>query len=170
MQTTPHFNVTHGHAGRGKTTQTYKTWCSMHRRCYMPSQSSWTNYGGRGIKVCAAWHEFEAFLEDMGEQPPNMTIERKNPMEDYSPENCVWATTLQQARNRTNTCWLTFQGETLCLTEWAERLGIKPKTLRARIDDHGWSVERALSAPVMTLSQAAKHARQVRWVNSRKKS
>lgn len=126
------------------------------------------NYGGRGIKVCPAWHKFESFLADMGEQPPGMTIERTNHDADYSPENCVWAPRIAQARNKRNTRWLTFKGETLCLTEWAERIGIKPKSLRARLDDYGWTVEQALSTPTMNKSKSAQIASEARWRERKK--
>lgn len=135
----------------------------MHRRCYMPSQRFWKYYGGQGIGVCYEWHTFENFLRDMGEQPEGMTLERNDPEKNYSPDNCRWATRLEQARNKTNTRWLTFNGETLCLSEWAERLGVRPKTLRARLDDHGWSVEKALTTKVMTYAESSKRARDTRY-------
>lgn len=159
---TDHFNTKHGHSRRGARSKTYLTWCSMHRRCYLPSQSSWMLYGGRGIKVCEEWHKFENFLRDMGEQPEGMTLEREQVDGPYSKENCCWASPLEQARNKRSTRWLEYGGERLCLTEWAERLNIRPKTLRARLDDHGWSVERALTAPVMGPSESARHASEIR--------
>lgn len=143
-----HFNTKHGQARRGQKSRTYKTWESMHRRCYLPSQKGYENYGGRGITVCHEWHSFETFFADMGEQPEGMTLERKKTDLGYAKANCVWATRTEQARNKTNTRWIEHDGERLSLSEWAERIGVKPKTLRARIDDHGWSVARALSESV----------------------
>jgi uncharacterized protein YjcR len=63
---------------------------------------------------------------------------------------------IQQSRNTRSVRMLSFQGETLCLSEWAERIGIKPKTLRARIDDHGWTIEKALTVDIMTPAEAQK--------------
>ena len=129
----------------------------------MPSQIGYKNYGGRGIKVCDSWKNFTVFLDDMGEQPEGMTLERDYPDLDYSVLNCRWASTLEQARNKTNTRWLSHKGETLPLTEWAERLGIKPKTLRARLDDHLWSVDRALTTKVMSYKESTTRAKEVRY-------
>lgn len=117
-------------------------------RCYNVTQVGYRSHGAKHIEVCPEWHDFALFLRDMGEKPSGLTLERQDVWGDYTKSNCCWATKTAQARNKTTTRWLTFAGEKLCLTEWAERLGIKPKTLRARLDDHGWSVERALTTPV----------------------
>jgi hypothetical protein len=135
----------------------------MHRRCYQPSQRGYANYGGKGICVAERWHKFEAFLADMGEQPSGLTLERKDSTLHYSKDNCEWTTPLRQARNKTNSRWIEYGGETLCLSEWAERFGIKPKTLRARLDDHGWSVEQALLTPVLGVAESSFMAREARY-------
>lgn len=135
-------NTTHGGAG----TPSYATWRDMMARCYNPSNISYTDYGRRGISVCNRWHDFNNFLEDMGDKPEDLSIERVNNEEGYSPKNCIWATTAIQTRNRRSTRKLTYNGETLCVTDWATKLGIKQVTLSGRIHA-GWSVERALSTP-----------------------
>ena len=87
----------HGHSQEYE----YKIWRAMLRRCENPKDTSYPRYGGRGIKVCERWHDFEAFLSDMGRQPAtNLQIERKENSGDYEPQNCEWATSGQQARNR----------------------------------------------------------------------
>lgn len=129
----------------------------------MPSQKSYKQYGGRGITVCDEWKDFAVFLADMGEQPDGMTLERNHPDFGYSPSNCTWATPLAQARNKRNTRWLTHDGETLSLSEWAERLGIKSKTLRARLDDHLWPIERALTTKVMSVAESTSRAKDIRY-------
>src|SRR5690242_10933367 len=65
----------HGHAV-GRTTRTYNSWASMMHRCTNPNYYQWENYGGRGIKVCERWQQFENFLADMGERPSGTTLDR----------------------------------------------------------------------------------------------
>jgi hypothetical protein len=114
----------------------------------MPSQDSYPIYGGRGIGVCDRWRNFENFLVDMGDCPPGQSLDRRDNNRDYEPGNCRWADGKTQGRNKRANHWITFKGETLTLVEWAERVGLKEKTLRARLVDHGWTLERALTAGV----------------------
>lgn len=75
-----------------------------------------------------------------------MTLNRIDNDGDYSPENCEWATYETQAQNRRDNSNLTFNGQTLCITEWARRLGVSREALRNRIQ-RGWSVEDAICRP-----------------------
>ena len=72
-------------------------------RCESPANEQWKNYGGRGIRVCERWMEFENFIADMGPRPPGLTIERINNDGNYEPSNCKWATMSEQNRNKRNT-------------------------------------------------------------------
>jgi hypothetical protein len=134
--------------GKWKTPE-FGIWLRMLDRCRNPNRRAYHRYGGRGITVCDRWHSFAAFLEDMGERPSSKhTLDRIDNEAGYSPENCRWATWKEQQQNRSNNHRLTFQGETLCLSEWAQRVGIKKTTLQERLY-RGWSVERALEEPVL---------------------
>lgn len=120
----------------------------MKGRCRNPNKAQWMDYGGRGIKVCARWERFENFLADMGEPKPRMTLERIDNDGDYEPDNCRWATRKEQVRNRRVTKLIRHDGETKPLAEWAEDIGITYGTLETRLR-RGWSVERALTAPLI---------------------
>jgi len=87
--------VTHGLS----RTRVYKIWAGMLKRCENEKDKSYRYYGGRGIKVCASWHDFQLFYADMGE-PNGLTIDRIKNDKDYEPGNCRWATRLTQAQNR----------------------------------------------------------------------
>ncbi len=129
-------------------TATYAIWDTMIQRCYNSSSKDFHNYGGRGIQVCDAWKSFEQFFTDMGDRPTGKSLDRVNNDSNYTPENCRWATLMEQSRNKRTNKLLTHQGETHCISEWAEKLGMKPVTLQTRIHKYGWSVERALTQPV----------------------
>ena len=120
----------------------------MRQRCGNPNSHAFDGYGGRGITVCAEWLRFEAFLADMGECPDGMSIDRVDNDAGYSKANCRWTCRKDQARNRRSSRLVEFRGETRPLAAWAEKLGVKYKTVHARIHRDGWSVERALTAPI----------------------
>lgn len=116
----------HGHSPGHTSSTEYRTWRGMQTRCYNKNDHSYPPYGGRGIKICDRWrNSFENFLADMGLKPtPQHTIERNDNDKDYSPENCRWATYVEQANNRRSTRLLTLRGETLSAATWATRMGI----------------------------------------------
>ena len=94
--------VKHGATRGGKLTCTYNSWMSAKRRCTDQKYHKYSDYGGRGIRMCERWlHNFENFLADMSERPPRRTLDRfPNPNGNYEPGNCRWATAKEQRDNR----------------------------------------------------------------------
>lgn len=116
----------------------YHAWIGMIKRCQSPKHSAWKNYGGRGIQVCARWlgdDGFLNFLTDMGSKPsPRLTLDRIDNDENYEPDNCRWATMTQQSRNKRTNVFLRFKGESRCINEWAEIIGVPPTRILQRLD------------------------------------
>lgn len=129
----------------GRQSRTYTCWCNMRARCENPRNSSYANYGARGITVCKRWRKFSNFLADMGEAPIGLTLDRRNNNRGYSKTNCHWITRGEQQRNRRSNRLLTYKGRTMHADSWAAVLGIAKSTLSCRLNSRGWSVERALT-------------------------
>lgn len=134
----------HGAAG----SHLYKVYYGMKARCYNPNNKNYKHYGGRGIEICEEWQSFEAFAEwaDKSGYAEGLTIERKDVNEGYCPQNCCWITQREQTRNKRNTVYITAQGETKTLLEWAEQLNVPASMLKAR-QARGWTEEEIISTP-----------------------
>lgn len=135
----------HGYYG----TRTYHSWQSMKRRC-LPNASAVErkNYYLKGITVCDRWSDFSNFLEDMGERPKGTTIDRIDGSKGYYKNNCRWATSVIQGRNRCNVPVHNIRGYIGTVSELAGVFGIKYMTVKSRVNICGWSIERALTEPV----------------------
>ncbi len=83
----------------------YRIWSSMKSRCTNKNTAAYRYYGDRGIKVCERWmNSFEDFLNDMGRRlSKNHSIDRINNDGNYEPNNCRWATSVEQNRNKRKT-------------------------------------------------------------------
>ncbi len=140
--------ATSGRREAPRQTPEYRAWQAMKRRCYNPNVHQYSDYGGRGIRVCERWlHSFENFLADMGPKPtPQHTIDRKDGDKDYTPGNCRWATDGEQRRNKRTTRYVTVGGIAKPLVDWLVEQNLPEPTWRYR-KKHGWSDEDALLTP-----------------------
>ena len=118
----------------GRRTPEYGSWCAMITRCENPNHHNYPRYGGRGIGICERWRKsFAAFWRDMGPRPAGCTLDRIEKDGDYEPGNCRWATAKKQSHNSSNPRFYALNGERLCISEWARRLGIGHERLRRRL-------------------------------------
>lgn len=129
----------------------YAKFSTMKRRCYNPNSEKYNIYGGRGITICDEWlNDPAAFVQwaiEHGGLDERLTIDRIDNNGPYSPENCRFTTPKQQQRNLRTNRVLEYNGESHCMAEWAEILGINYGTLSNRIHS-GWPIEKALTTPV----------------------
>lgn len=131
-------------------TRIYHTWVHMKQRVTNENNKKYGIYGGRGIKLCSEWKDFQGFYEwaMANGYRENLSIERIDVNGDYCPQNCTWIPLEKQAKNRRSNHYLTWNGETKTITEWGHSLGIKPSVIFTRVDRYGWDAERALTQKV----------------------
>lgn len=53
--------TTHGDAKHGKWKRLYHVWISMRQRCNNPKDHAFGDYGGRGIRICEEWNDYQNF-------------------------------------------------------------------------------------------------------------
>ena len=151
---------------RNRHPQTYKNWDDMKQRCRGNPKK-----GIPPIALDPSFEKFADFLKIVGPRPdPTWSLDRIDPTGPYSLENVRWASKTTQSRNRTNTIYLTAQGTTRPLTEWAEALGVDAGKLRSR-KRSGWTDQEIIegkrswlenSAPLSTTT-SQKHWEYTPW-------
>lgn len=135
----------------------YRAWRNMRQRCLNPKVPNYHRYGGRGIKICIQWNNFETFLEDMGKKPEkNRSLERRDNNGNYEPANCYWANREQQENNKESTIILEHNGESLSLMQWSRKLGMNYDQIRAR-HRTGWSTKDIIESPKNLYHVERKH-------------
>lgn len=139
--------TTHGATAGGKRCPEYMVWKGMIQRCTNPNRNSYKQYGGRGIRVCAAWLSFPAFLKDVGPRHAGTTLDRKDNDGNYEPGNVRWATRQMQARNTRRTRIVVYGGVPMSLAAACEISGVAYGMAVKRLR-RGWPAERALSPGV----------------------
>ena len=127
-------------------TKTYYAWRGMRLRCANPKNQAWANYGGRGIRVCQRWgDDYDVFFEDMGPCPEGMSLDRIDNDGDYEPGNCRWAGWDVQSVNKRVNRYIEHDGQTLTISQWAQKLGLPTDTLWRRLNHYQMPVDKALT-------------------------
>ena len=134
-------------------TRLHNIWKNMRQRCNNPNKPDYKYYGGKGVRVTSRWDDYSTFEKWSIENgyTDALTIDRIDTNGDYCPENCRWVSRTEQSRNMSKNRIIIYNGESHCLSEWGEILGISPKVLGQRINAYGWSIERAFNTPVRSV-------------------
>lgn len=150
------FHTKHGHWKGDVSSPEYSAWCLARTRCHNPNNQAYPEYGARGIAMCDRWRlgegdksGFECFIEDMGKRPSSgHSLDRIDNNKGYSPENCRWATRVQQMRNTRGVRLVEFKGQEMCVSAAIEAAGSKIEIDRVvKRLNRGWSVEDAVTIP-----------------------
>lgn len=131
--------TTHGDSIRHNHKRIYDEWLGIKARTENPNDANYPKYGGRGIKICDDWHEYNNFKRWASENGYNdsLTIERIDVNGDYEPSNCTWISGERQADNRRTTVWIEWDGRRQNLKQWSKELGINYGTLNSRYHRSG---------------------------------
>lgn len=126
-------------------TPTYGTWYNMKSRCDNPTYTNFQKWGGRGITYDKRWSSFMNFLEDMGDRPEGMSLDRIDNNGNYCKENCRWVTAKENSANRRSSRNINYNGQTKSIADWAKDLGYTRQGMRYRLNH--LSVEEAMTKP-----------------------
>lgn len=128
----------------------YRVWLGIKNRCTNRNDASFLEYGARGVYVCTEWMEsYEAFFAHIGPCPSdNLSIDRIDTKEGYVPGNVRWATSKEQANNRTTNRMVEIDNEVKTLAQWVDYFGlVEYACARHRIVKRGWDPKLALTVP-----------------------
>lgn len=121
------------HGQSHKTSGIYSVWKNMKVRCLNPNHKSYENYGGRGVKICDKWLNFEGFYEDMGSTyESGLTLDRVDNSGNYCLENCRWATRSEQNSNTRRNVILEYKGGLYTEAQLSRLTGVHRTTITAR--------------------------------------
>jgi hypothetical protein len=141
-------NRTHGQ----KHSRLYSVWSGMKARCNNPNEDAYPRYGGRGVSVCREWSDsFEVFRDwaQSNGYDKHLTIERRDNDGNYEPSNCRWATYAEQSRNTSRNRPVDWGGRQVLVCDLAIEVGLPQDILKNRIFRYGWTVDDAVSTPVL---------------------
>lgn len=131
----------------------YNSWRGMRKRCKAQTGSWHSNYTLKGISVYPRWDSsFDSFMEDMGgSYAPGLTLDRINNLKGYGPDNCRWATKVEQANNRCSNVMVEYNGEAMTFAQaWRSHPG-KATSMRiahSRYGRYGWDLDLSITTPI----------------------
>lgn len=146
----------------------YFVWLDIRRRCDAKYDISYSNYGGRGIKVCDEWNnDYTAFKTwalangyNENAKRGECTIDRIDVNGDYCPENCRWISMKEQCKNKRNTIHIIHNGESKTISEWSEITGISRTAIYSRYR-YGWTSDEIFSPINQCRKRQTHHHKQV---------
>lgn len=146
-------NLTHSRVRDRTPSKSYRRRQQIKQRCYNEKDISYPYYGAKGVKMWDGWIDnpaaFCEYVESLdGYDTEGSTIDRIDYTKDYEPGNLRWISLQEQQWNKSNNAWLTANGETRRVIEWAQALGVTRDTISQRIK-RGWTPEEAVSTPSM---------------------
>lgn len=136
--------ITHGK----RNTRLYSIWHSMKQRCFNPNNLKYEFYGERGVSIYKKWVDsFELFYNwaIQNGYSNNLTLDRIEVNGNYEPSNCRFISMKEQSRNKRNNVFIEFNGEKLCVVDWAKKLQISNSAMQKRLKN--WTLEKALTEP-----------------------
>lgn len=151
-------------------TRLYNIWHKMKERCYNRNHVHYHNYGGRGIAVCDQWkNNFQNFYNWAMHNgySDNLTIDRKDDDGNYTPENCRWATPMEQQNNLRNNRIICAMGKSQSIARWSAEMSIPYSTIYSRLCG-GWNEEDAIITPI-DKSKSSKRRKIHEYENSERK-
>lgn len=129
-------------------TKLYGVWSGMKTRCAKSYHYHYHLYGGRGIKVCDEWLDYETFRDWalLNGYKEGLSIDRIDVNGDYCPDNCRWVTMQEQQHNKRTNIELTYNGETMNIRKWADKLGVTYNLLYGRLRKYNYDIEKAIES------------------------
>ena len=141
-------NARKSHTTHGKSDdRLFTIWMNMKARCYRKTSKDYTNYGGRGIKICDEWiNNFQEFYDwaIKNGYSDELTIDRIDVNGNYEPDNCRWATREEQENNKRNSFYYEIDGVKHTISEWADLYNMPKELVRTRVK-RGMNIKKALT-------------------------
>ena len=125
----------------------YESWSCMLSRCNNPRTNRSKSYVLKGITYAKEWSNFENFYKDMGNRPIGTSLDRIDNDKGYTKSNCRWATNIEQARNKSNTKYVVYEGKKMPMIEVCDILKLNYNTLNSRLN-RGATFEEAITKPI----------------------